>query len=388
MRSLHLRIVAAVVAVAAALASQTAAGAARKPAGAARTPTVPSRFVGMNLDGPLVDKPVNLPAVLRRMVSSGVGSVRVVFDWAQAQPQQAGPIDFSQTDRLVSRAAVRGLTVLPVIIYAPAWDSAAHVPGTYAPPADDGPYAAYAAALVHRYGPRGSFWSAHRHLRRLPIRRWQIWNEPNFRYDWDAPSFARGYVKLLRAAHAAIKHADRGAKVVLAGFPDQAWDALNKIYKVKGARGAFDIVAAHPYTSQPKNVIRFLQLVRRVMKRHGDGHKPLLVTETGWNSSIHHHPADNYCCQTTAKGQARKLKAVLPLLAANRRALHLDGFYYYTWAGQEFGGAPSFNFAGLFRYTRGRLVAKPAYAVFRKEALALEHCRRKGATPTRCRRRG
>jgi hypothetical protein len=338
----------------------------------------------MNVDGPLLDQPANLPQQLSRMVAGGIESVRVVFDWAQAQPQPNGAIDFSQTDALVADAAARGLTVLPVIMYTPSWDAAPHLAGTFAHPASDAPYAAYAAALVGRYGPNGSFWAEHPHLPRVPIRMWQIWNEPNFEFYWGGPNFVGGYVSLLQAAHAAIRQVDRGAKVVAAGFPDTAWTYLNAIYRIAGARNDFEVVAAHPYTAKPQNVIRFLKLVRAVMTRHGDAGKQLLVTETGWNSSIPHHSSDNYCCQTTETGQVRNIEALLPLLAQARRSLNLAGFYYYTWAGQEYRGAPSFNFAGLFNYANGRFLAKPAYAAFRDSALKLELCSAKGASALAC----
>jgi hypothetical protein len=350
----------------------------------ARTPAAtPFGFVGMNVDGPLLGAGVNLTPVFSSMEASGVQSVRTTFDWAAAQPVQGGPIDFTQTDALVAAAAARGMTVLPVIIYTPSWDAAPHDPGTLANPVDDTPYAAYAAALVHRYGPQGSYWSEHPATPRLPIRRWQIWNEPNFNYYWRQP-FAASYVKLLAAAHAAIHAADPGAKVVLAGFPNLAWKCLDLIYAVHGAARDFEIVAAHPYTQQPRNVIRFLQFMRDSMRRHGDSRKPLLVTETGWNSSRGHRPADNFCCQTDEPGQMAKVKAELPLLAADRRSLNLLGFYFYTWAGDEHTGAPSFNFAGLFEDVNGRLRAKPVYPVFRQGVLALERCRRTGATAGTC----
>jgi len=354
----------------------------RAPAPAA----TPFGFVGMNVDGPLLDAGVNLSPVFTRMESAGVETVRTTFNWAAAQPYQDGPIDFGQTDALVGAAAARGMTVLPVIIYTPDWDAAPHDPGTLANPVDDAPYAAYAAALVHRYGPRGSYWSSHPGTRRLPIRRWQVWNEPNFNYYWRQP-FAASYVRLLAAAHAAIHAADPGAQVVLAGFPNLAWKYLDTIYAVRGAAHDFEIAAVHPYTEQPSNVIRFLQYVRDSMKRHGDARKPLLVTETGWNSSNGHSPADNFCCQTNEAGQRAKVHAVLPLLAAHRTALNLLGFYFYTWAGDEHAGAPSFNFAGLFDDVNGRLSAKPVYSVFRKGALALERCRSKGATAGTCAQR-
>ena len=35
------------------------------------------------------------------------------------------------------------------------------------------------ALLARRYGPGGSFWDRHPRLPRLPVRAWQVWNEPN-----------------------------------------------------------------------------------------------------------------------------------------------------------------------------------------------------------------
>jgi hypothetical protein len=352
-------------------------------AGAVKGPPVPSGFVGMNVDVPLLSSPMMLPAALGRMVASGVESLRITFNWSAAQPVANGPIDFTQTDQVVGQAAQRGLTVMPVVLYAPAWDATPHLVGALAAPASDAPYADYVRALVDRYGPRGSYWTQNSGVPRRPIRMWQIWNEPNFRYDWPFQPFAPTYVRLLHAAHAAIKQADPGAKVVLAGMPNTAWTYLAQIYAVRGARNDFDEVAVHPYTQQPRNVITFLQLVRDVMNHHGDSRKPLLATETGWNSSLG-RAGDPYCCQTTERGQARKVKALLPLLGAHRRQLGLAGFYYYTWASQEFTGAPSFNFAGLFDLTPGGLVAKPVFSTFRRGALALERCRQKGAIAPRC----
>jgi arabinogalactan endo-1,4-beta-galactosidase len=362
-------------------AQRTRAHQARKPA------AVPQGFVGMNLSDPFFDPSVDQTAQFKTIVSAGVQSVRVVFNWAQAQPTDGGPISFDATDQVVEQAASHGLTVLPVVLYTPAWDAAPHANGTTAIPKDDGPYADYVKALVLRYGPGGSYWLAHPTVRRLPIRLWQIWNEPNFTFFWPKRPFAPSYVALVKAAHEAIKSVDPSGKVVLAGMPNLAWDYLSNIYKVRGARSAFDIASVNPYTVQPKNVIVFLQKVRAVMNRFGDANKPLLASETGWQSS-NGHAADNDCCQVTAKQQAIKIAQVLPLLAANRKSLRLQSFYYYTWVGDEFRNAPSFNFAGLFRFNGGQFVAKPAFAAFRRAALAIERCKVKGPVATVCAKKG
>ena len=349
-------------------------------------PAMPQGFVGMNLSDPFFDPSVDQTAQFKTMVSAGVESVRVVFNWAQAQPANGGPISFAMSDQVVAQAARHGLTVMPVVLYTPEWDAAPHPPWALAPPVDDGPYADYVKALVLRYGPNGSFWLAHPTIRRMPIRLWQIWNEPNFRFFWPERPFASGYVALVKAAHRAVKSVDPGGKVVLAGMPNLAWQYLTDIYKVPGARSAFDIASVNPYTIQPHNVIVFLQKVRAVMKRFGDSKKPILASETGWQSS-NGHAADNDCCQVSVTQQAIKIGQVLPLLAANRKTLKLKAFYYYTWVGDEFKNAPSFNFAGLFRFNGGRFVAKPAFGSFRRAALGIEHCKVKGHVATVCAKR-
>lgn len=353
-------------------------------------PKVPSAFVGVNVNGPLTgDGPLtggqpSLPAAMSTMVGTGVESVRVAFSWAMAQPTEGGPFDFSQTDTIVGDAARDGLTVLPVVIYTPNWDARPNPSGTIAIPRDDAPYAAYLSALVKRYGPGGTYWADHPTLPKRPIREWQIWNEPNFTFYWPARPFAPSYVALVKAAHTAIKRVDPGAKVVLAGMPNDAWDYLQKIYNVPHAGRYFEVVAAHPYTVIPSNVILFLQKMRAVMQRNGDARTPIVITEMGWNSSIGHKPADNFCCQSTAARQAAKVKAVLPLLGQNRAALKLQGFYYNTWASQGTNGGPSADWAGIFQITGSRLVPKPVYAPFKAGVLALEHCRRMGRLAGHC----
>ena len=60
------------------------------------------------------------------------------------------------------------------------------------------------------------------------------------------------------------------------------------------------------------------------------------------------------------------------------------GFYYDTWAGDETHNGLAFDFAGLFRFDSGRFITKPAFGVFRRDALALEKCRQKASVATRC----
>ena len=350
--------------------------------------------IGVMFDGPVLGARVNLDQELDQAVGSGVESLRVAVDWAAMQPYPsmakvpAGarplfhtiggvPTQFFALDRVVGAAARRGLTVLPVVQGTPGWDALR--PGAQgSPPKSAAPFAAFLTALMDRYGPRGSFWSTHPNLPRVPIRMWQIWNEPHMDKYWSVQPFAPSYVKLVEAAHAALKSADPGAKLVLAGLANYSWRYLASIYRVPGARAAFDIVAIHPYTAQPRGVITILQRNRAVMDRFGDSQKPILATEITWPSSLHKAPPQ-FGVSTTEPQQAQNLKTLLPLLVADRAKLGLMGFYWYTWMGDETprSRAYGFDYAGLLKYVNGTVTAKPALSAFRRGALAIEHCRRK-----------
>ena len=356
-------------------------------------------LVGVTFDGPVLYPNVDLGAQVDRAVASGAESLRVAINWAELQPyrsvadvpasQRSGfvvvggvPTRFAGLDRLVSLAAQHHLPLLPVLEYTPGWD-ATHPGSLASPPKDPAPYAAAMAAMVHRYGPDGSFWSAHPQIPKVPIRMWQIWNEPHFVSYWTEQPFAPTYVALLRAAHAAIKAADPGAKVVLAGLADFSWKYLAQIYRVPGARSLFDIVAIHPYTATPQGVITILQRARQVMNRNGDSGKPILATEITWPSSAGKAPPQ-FGVSTTESQQAQRVKQVMPLLAANALKLGLMGFYWYTWMGNE---TPSkhpygFDFAGLEKYVGGAVSIKPALGAFAQQALRIENCAHKLSATT------
>ncbi len=366
---------------------------------------VPRGFVGMMVDGPLwptTNPSVDLAKQLDRMVADGVQTIRVVFDWSAAQPYKnwsevpspeasqfvdvdGVPTRFGPLDQIVSLAAARRLTILPVVIYAPPWDAAPHSSTQYPSPARYGPYGKFIAALVKRYGRNGSFWAANHP--KVPITMWEVWNEPNIKVFWNREPYVSTYVSLLRTAHAAIKAADPKAKVVLAGMPNYSWKRLSQIYQIHGARKLFDIVGVHPYTTKPDGVITIISKIRSVMDKAGDSRKPILADEVSWPSSQGKSHA-LFLIGTTEKGQAKRLAALLPMLGSDRRRLGLIGFDYYTWASQEMPGGNAFSFSGLWRFANGRFYAKPALSSFRKAVLKLEDCKQKGPIATQCLRTG
>jgi hypothetical protein len=331
------------------------------PADAARR--VPRDFYGVTYDGALRDAAADIQArEWRRMAANGVEAARAVFSWRFAQSEEGAAFDFGTTDHIVENAARQRIDLLPIVKDTPDWARAQ--PGDWWPrrAAD---FARYVSALVARYGPDGSFWAEHADLRKRPLRQWQIWNEPGL---------SKHYGPLLRAAHAAVREADPRAKIVLAGLtgtPEGTpWDVLRWQYRHGGIKGWFDIAALHLYTGKAENVDDGVRLFRRVMKRHGDGDKPVWMTEFGITASKGRTtaPRSQRTLRTTDAGMAAFLEKAYRLLARKDRRLHLKRAYWYTWASSYEPGDGIFRFAGLNRYADGRLEAKPALASYRESA--------------------
>jgi hypothetical protein len=336
--------------------------------------SVPQGFYGMVYDGAATSAPASVQdAQFARMASAGVESVRTVFSWADAQPVQGGPIDFSHTDQVVGEAVAHGIDLLPVVIYAPGW--ARRDSNLFAsPPAQVSDYTAYLQALVARYGPGGSFWAEHPELPARPLRTWQVWNEPQLRYQWNAPGFAKDYGALLRASYKALKAADPGCTVVLAGATNLSWQIIAQLYKQGRIHGSFDVVAVHPYTATPAHVARIIELVRGVMRAHGDARVPIWVTELGFPASKGRVRSKN-TLQTTPRAAASRLTKTYSLLAHERRnpRLLVGRVYWYTWA-SSYRGPDIFNFSGLYRFSGGSFKPQLQLSAYVRSARAHEGC--------------
>jgi hypothetical protein len=337
---------------------------------------VPQGWLGVTADGPLHASDTG---EWNRMATVGVETVRTSIRWSDLQPDPAA-IDFSSSDAVVAAAAARGLAVLPVVQHTPPW-AAMRPDDPRSPPRDPAAVEALFVALVGRYGPSGSFWSERPDLPRLPIRAWQVWNEPNHSGFWSEQPFAPSYVQTLRAAATGIRSADPGATVVLAGLTNRSWIALRELYDA-GARGLFDAVALHPYTARPIDVLRLVRLARRQMRKRGDGALPVWITELSW-------PAAKGRVRSTLRfevddgDQAVLLGKALRLLAAAHAGQRIEHVFWYTWLSSE-KGPSEFDWAGLRRLRHGSHVSAPALATFRRVARKLQGCRKARGDALRC----
>jgi len=363
---------------------------------------VPRGFVGVMVDGPLTNGGFSHRGQLDAMVRNGVESVRAAFYWSHAQRYgrwedtpaadrsayrniDGIPTDFREMDALVLSAARRRLRVLPAVLHTPRWAQPPRFQGKRgAPPADPSDYARFVRALVLRYGPGGSFWREHPGTEPFPIRTWQVWNEPQRIFDWRERPWQPGYSRLLDRANKAIKRADPGARVVIAGFFGESWKHLASLYRL-GARADFDVAAIHPYTGRPSGTLEILRRVRRTMRKYGDSRTPLFVTEWSWPTSRGRLVEYHSTWETTERGQGPRIRDTFRYLVRNRHELRLRRMYYYTWLTSDTPGASPFGFAGLRRLEdSGRIVSKPGLGYFRRMALHLEGCASKRVVASRC----
>jgi hypothetical protein len=301
-----------------------------------------------------------------RMARGGVDSVRVPLPWSVVQPAR-GTQDWSAVDQVVGVTARKHLLVLPFVYSTPRWVARRYTSLPIHSARQRQAWAAFLRALVHRYGPRGAYWSSHPRLPKVPIRRWQIWNEENYHF-FATPASPGQYAALVKQSHRALRGADRGAQVLLGGlfshpkprYPRgmEATRFLNRFYGVRGIRGSFEGVAVHPYAPTLAAFKSDLAELRRVVRGHGDGRTGLYVTEFGWGSQGH----SPVSFEVGRQGQARTLRRAYAYMKHAHRRLQLKQAFWFSW--KDVRNTCNFcDSVGLFRAGRG-LHAKPAWHAF------------------------
>ena len=347
----------------------------------AQARSVPQGFYGVMYDHGVTGAPADVQdAQWDLMASSGVESVRTVFSWAGAQPRGPGtPIGFDDTDPVVRRAALRNISLLPVVFYTPTWARAYRGRFT-SPPKQRSDYVTYLAALVERYGPDGTFWTDNPDVPKRPLREWQIWNEPHLPAYWDAPEngpygYARAYPLLLRASYNIIKTRDPGAKVVMAGITQRAWEEIEILYQ-HHVKLYFDIAALQIFPQTVKRAVKATRFFRDAMRRRGDGRKPIYLTEITWPASKGRTEGIKYQRQETPEGMATKLRQMYRAMALRRRTFGLGKVFWYTWSSPYGRGGSIFNYAGLQRYDGQIFQPQPALRAYQQSARSYQGCQK------------
>jgi hypothetical protein len=288
-------------------------------------------FVGITAEDVLAGDAQYRARNLEAQSALGIGILRQTFDWAQIE-RAPGVYDLSYYDGYVVDAASHGITILPILFDTPAFHAGRSNGRAACPPRSNATLAAFAQALVRRYGPGGTLWTERPDIAPLPIRSWQIWNEPNLRVYWCNKPNAKQYVAMLRTVGTAIKQVDRGAQIVTAGLPDSKLSGtvplrrfIDQMYKARAAK-YFDSLAINSYARDDRELGRMLGSVRKQMNARGDRRGRIWITEIGWGDR---GPKHRYI--VGEKGQATRIARSLALIRKQRAKLRLRGVVYFCW---------------------------------------------------------
>ncbi|MCC6628970.1 MAG: hypothetical protein IT340_16395 [Chloroflexi bacterium] len=216
----------------------------------------------------------------------GITSVRLSIDWKVIEPTP-GVYQWDRYDRVLGRLVDERFTIVGVFVTVPPW--AASDPAACGIPTQE------PAACDLRPEHRPAFDRAARAtLTRYPfIRHWEFWNEPE---QWvHLGQNAADYLLLLTRFYAIAKEVDPAIQVAAATLA--GWDYIGWLYaEVDQTLGPghrpWDAVAFHPYNTHrvrdadgEELTLRYAAVMqlRREMVTHGDRHKPLWITEYGWD---------------------------------------------------------------------------------------------------------
>jgi len=295
-----------------------------------------------------------VPAIASEMRTLGVNWGREDLEWSQVEPQP-GVFDWSSFDRMVSAAEANGITILPIVGYAPSWAS----------PTDATDYAAFVKAAVERYGPGTA----------ANLRWWELWNEPYDSYAWsghtpEPEAYARDVVA---AAQAARSVAPAVKLLISADYDDSPqtggsspWQTtwIDDMFTAEPTLGQWiDGVSVHPYGDDPAQGLtqpggwkdgsgnwsfQRIDSVRARFLAHGVN-IPFWITEVGWSTE-----------EVSEAQQASDYADLIPQVAARPwvRAL-------FPYCLREFEETPNKESQfGLLKF--GSWQPKPAFAVLQR----------------------
>jgi hypothetical protein len=269
---------------------------------------VPSDFYGVNGQWVFASSPDSWAKQFSSMASGGLTSVRSDARWSVAEPDPPSAsgqhtYDWSTYDTIAGTLAKHGLRWMPTLDYPPPWAQEDPSERTQEDPNGLGSemklenqpdFVAFAAAMVRRYGPGGSFWAAHPELPSVPVHVWEIWNSPNVTYYWnpqtDAPERFADLYLATRTAMKAVSH----KIVVMAGAldlvnPPIASDEVKFIKRMfahrPDVRTQVDLWGLHPYQETIYWTFRRLAKWRQALDLLNGRRMPIAIDEVGYTTT-------------------------------------------------------------------------------------------------------
>jgi polysaccharide biosynthesis protein PslG len=231
----------------------------------------------------------NLPLIATQMKALGVNWEREDLDWNSVEAQK-GVFSWTRFDQIVAAAKAQGITILPIVGYAPSWSS----------PANAAAYAEFVKAAVARYGPGTS----------ANLQWWELWNEPYFAYAWsghtpEPEAYARDALAAAQAAKSVapsvklLVSADYQGQPQVGGTTSSQTSWINDMFTAAPTLGSWiDGVSVHPYGGDPALPLKEaggyrdtsgqwafqrIDTIRNKFLAH-NVNVPYWITEEGWST--------------------------------------------------------------------------------------------------------
>lgn len=325
-----------------------------------------------------------------RMKQNGISVLRIQLSWKKVQPNEGEcesslPVppdlgvvvtcEWRYYDRIFGGAAAAGVEPIPYLLSVPAWVSEHENAPPIRSQEDRQAWVEWVQAAVRRYGPQGSFWeneypAQHPGTAPLPIRRWQLWNEPSDGTFWHPRPNAAEYGELVELTAGAIRAVDPAAELILAGVfgtPTEqnggidAVPYLKALFRSRDLGPSFSSLGLHPYGPTLKRSLGQVRRARAVFAKAGFADRPLWLTEIGWASGGEHPQLS----KTPAK-QASMLRRAYAAYERRRIAWSIAGITWFAWQDTDDRNACAFCAnAGLVTLDRR---PKPALDAYRQVA--------------------
>lgn len=192
----------------------------------------------------------------RRVRALGMTDVRLDWEWRQVEIRR-GYYVWDKLDLLVKIAHEEGISLLPIVHYAPAWAlrREAKPDDVYELALREDTFVDYAnflLACVRRYGPGGNV-----PVPSKPIVHWEVWNEPNIKQFWGPKPDPAAFTRLMKQVAATMAPVRSSIKLVHAGLAKCDIEFMWQLWDANPAHGdTFDIMSLHPYVFDWKDGIR------------------------------------------------------------------------------------------------------------------------------------
>ena len=222
----------------------------------------------------------------RKARALGIKEVRLDWEWRQVEAKQ-GEYNWDKLDVLVKAAHAEGVSLLPIVHYAPTWalKSGRKADDVYELAPREDAFAAFAKFMlesIRRFGPRGNAPFVF-----TPIKHWQAWNEPNIRQFWGPKPNAADYARLMQEVKRTLAPVRSDIQIVHAGLSKVDIEFMWALWDAEPRHGdTFDIFAVHPYLFDGKDGIRSPEAMDRDDSKAGPMGFIGSVKDTGYLAKI------------------------------------------------------------------------------------------------------